>query len=219
MSKRFNSHKNKLKKGTHVNKHLQASYERYPKDVWDFEIFEYCEVDDDILNEREIYYIKLYDTTNREFGFNMESGGAEGAREIGRKQAKPIYQIDFKGNIVKYWMYGAKQAQRVAGYNAVAIGGCLKHRESTYKGHIWIYENEYDKESFDIYEHVGLSRKFCPVVQLTMEGEFVAEFLTPKEAGEKTGCASSNISSCCLGAQSYHANYKWVFARDYYRKK
>ena len=30
------------------------------------------------LNEREIYYIKLYDSTNKDKGYNLKNGGKNG---------------------------------------------------------------------------------------------------------------------------------------------
>lgn len=43
------------------------------KSLWDYKVLEYCDVDK--LDERERYYIKLYDTVNN--GYNCESGGHE----------------------------------------------------------------------------------------------------------------------------------------------
>lgn len=43
------------------------------KSLWNYKVLEYCGIDK--LDERERYYIKLYDTVNN--GYNCESGGHE----------------------------------------------------------------------------------------------------------------------------------------------
>ena len=43
------------------------------KRYWKYKVLEYCDISK--LNEREIYYIRLYDTINN--GYNCESGGNE----------------------------------------------------------------------------------------------------------------------------------------------
>ena len=43
------------------------------KSLWDYKVLEYCDIDK--LDERERYYIELYDTINN--GYNCESGGNE----------------------------------------------------------------------------------------------------------------------------------------------
>lgn len=52
----------------------------------------------DKLNEREIYWIKYYNSYNREFGYN-ESEGGNGYN--GRRYH--VEQYDLNGNFIKEW--------------------------------------------------------------------------------------------------------------------
>lgn len=67
-------HKSKLKNGKHPNRHLQFAVDKYGIDNFKFYIVEECSIDQ--LDERECYYIALYITDNKDFGYNVEPGGS-----------------------------------------------------------------------------------------------------------------------------------------------
>lgn len=58
-----------LKKGIHDNQHLQNSYNKFGEETFKFEILENCE--DELLVERENYYIEKYKSIDSKFGFNL----------------------------------------------------------------------------------------------------------------------------------------------------
>lgn len=70
---RLNKHKALLKNNKHNNTHLQNAYNAYGYDNFKFYIVEKCDID--LLDERECYYIELYNTCDRNCGYNIESGG------------------------------------------------------------------------------------------------------------------------------------------------
>jgi len=76
IEKRLKDHKNKLKKNTHINSYLQNSWNKYGENTFDFEIVDLCKKEE--LNEREIYYIKEFKSTDENFGYNMTEGGEGG---------------------------------------------------------------------------------------------------------------------------------------------
>lgn len=64
-------HFRKLEKEIHFNKHLQSAWSLNPdENLWSFEIIEYCEISKDILDSRETFWIKEYDSINPEIGYN-----------------------------------------------------------------------------------------------------------------------------------------------------
>lgn len=73
INKRIKEHINALKNGVHQNKHLQFAFDKYGINNFDIDILESCSEDN--LNEREIYYINFYNSTSRNCGYNIESGG------------------------------------------------------------------------------------------------------------------------------------------------
>lgn len=50
-----------------------------------------------------------------------------------------------------------------------------------------------------------------PVIQLTLDGNFVSEFDSASEASRKTGIYDTSISRCCKGKQQSAGNYLWKY--------
>ncbi|MCE5220099.1 MAG: GIY-YIG nuclease family protein [Clostridium sp.] len=65
-------HRCLLRNGTHNNKHLQRSFNKYGEQNFKFEILHICNRNDNI-NELEKHYISLYDAYNN--GYNQTLGG------------------------------------------------------------------------------------------------------------------------------------------------
>jgi group I intron endonuclease len=70
---RLSKHKYLLKSKKHNNEHLQSAYDTYGYNNFNFYIVEECSID--LLDVRERYYIALYNTDNRSYGYNIEPGG------------------------------------------------------------------------------------------------------------------------------------------------
>ena len=70
---RWRQHKNELNKNIHFNDYLQKSWNKYGEDNFNFYVLEFCDADK--LDTLEVYYIDLYQTLNRDKGFNLTSGG------------------------------------------------------------------------------------------------------------------------------------------------
>lgn len=70
---RWRTHKSELKRNIHGNDYLQKTWNKYGEDNFKFYILEECKID--IIDDRERYYIILYNTTSRDCGYNLESGG------------------------------------------------------------------------------------------------------------------------------------------------
>lgn len=54
-----------------------------------------------------------------------------------------------------------------------------------------------------------------PIVQLTLEGEYVAEYKSVTEAGSAGEYLRKNINNCCRGRQKSHKGYRWLYKSDY----
>ena len=72
-SKRFREHKATLKTNTHFNIHLQRAYNKYGINSFTYETLEECS--EDIINERESYWIESYNSMDRFHGYNIDYGG------------------------------------------------------------------------------------------------------------------------------------------------
>lgn len=71
--KRWINHKWCLNNDNHRNGYLQRSWKKYGAENFSFEIIEECSIEE--LNERETFFIRLYKSDNKEFGYNSNDGG------------------------------------------------------------------------------------------------------------------------------------------------
>jgi len=72
---RWLGHRWCLRNDVHSNLHLQASWNKYGEDAWQFNVLVEAGTLDE-LNKSETYYIvEVYDTMNLEKGYNKNSGG------------------------------------------------------------------------------------------------------------------------------------------------
>ena len=57
-----------------------------------------------------------------------------------------------------------------------------------------------------------------PVLQFTLDGEFVREWPSTMECG-RNGFSQQHVSECCLGKRKSHKGFLWMFAEDYKEKQ
>lgn len=91
---RWRCHKYKLNNNIHQNEYLQNSWNKYGKDNFVFSVLEYCVIEQ--LDEKEIYYINLYKSENREHGYNLKSGGQNGGFEYTEEARKNMSEAQKK---------------------------------------------------------------------------------------------------------------------------
>lgn len=108
-----------------------------------FEIIEECSIEQ--LNEREIYYIKLYDSINN--GLNLTEGGDGGnlneeSEELRRiNSMKPILQYDLEGNFIKEYIGATEAIKYIGKGNSNNINDCARGKYKSTYGYRWLYKN------------------------------------------------------------------------------
>lgn len=129
------------------------------------------------------------------------------------KQGQPIkvVQCDEEGNPIKIWD-SAMSASCSLKIDSSTIIKCCKHKVSSVKKNIFIYNYEYEKHGVDIHMNEILARKqrrLKPVVQCDLAGNEVARFKSLKSAIEHTGISS--ISSCVRGITKTAGGFTWKY--------
>lgn len=71
--RRWSEHKYELNNNIHDNDYLQKSWNKYGVDSFKFYIIELCNEKE--LDNKECYYISLYNTMDDNFGYNLQTGG------------------------------------------------------------------------------------------------------------------------------------------------
>ena len=157
ISQRWSSHKCELNSNRHVNRHLQASWNKYGASAFDFIVIEYC--DQNQLNEKEKHFIAQYDSYQN--GYNLDQGGdgVVGFKHTPEQISKMrriqnplvVLQFDLNFHLITRFEGGATHVKKTLGYTKECILNRCKHKKSsslTYKDSYWVYEQEYLSKNF-----------------------------------------------------------------------
>lgn len=153
------THRGYLKNGKHANYKLQKDWNKYGEKAFEFFVIEYC--DRSVANEREMYYISLFDTVNN--GYNISIGGTTG-NNFPRKKIK---QYDMDGNFIKLWE-SAAEAARYYNVARCRISRAVKKKGTTLDSQ-WCYEDE------DINGYY-MRKKQRPLAQYDLDGNLISVY-------------------------------------------
>lgn len=148
---------------------------------------------------------------------------------IDRINIIPIKQYAKDGTFIREWI-SAANASRELGIGASEIGRCCKRKSETAGGFQWRYADDNSEVlpigkrvfSEEHRKHMSECRKgkHCgkdspsskPVIQYTMDGEFVAEYDTITEASKAMGFASiGHIGQVCRGNRKHAGGFVWCY--------
>ncbi len=230
---RFRRHISALSKHSHANKYLQADWDRYGKEAFEFSILEECQEDE--LNDREKHYILV--TNSFSLGYNMNIGG-DGIRgykhslaEIQkmRQIQKPLAVLQFDQNfkLIRRWEGGVSHAAKILHYTHACILLRCRHTlngaMTPYKDCYWMYEDEFAQEDFtwDKYlqniSTITLVDKLVfksdkVICQFSLNGELVNEWNNYAELID-AGFDLSRIRLICnhSGCIKTHKGFKWEY--------
>jgi len=93
---RISSHKSDLRKNKD-SVMLQRAWNKYGAINFIFYSVEICKPEE--LDEKEIYYISLFDTTNKHKGYNLSFGGSKPPSWLGKKHSQETKMKISKSNI------------------------------------------------------------------------------------------------------------------------
>ena len=189
---RWKQHKYELNRGDHDNDYLQKSWNKYGCDNFSFYILELCDIS--MMDELEVYYIDLYQTLNRDNGYNLTSGGGAN-KQYSKEVCEKISQA-LMGHKVS-----SETRKKVSEHHADVSG----------ENHP-MYGRKHSDEAIEKMRQAGIgrpsSRKNLNSV-LCIELNTVFENAT--EAGKKLHLDSSAILKCCRGERKTCGGYGWSF--------
>jgi len=171
-----------LKKGIHVNKHLQSAFVKHGENSFIFDIIEYCNIEE--VNDREKYWVSLLDSCNPLKGYNKTKGG-DGL--VATKEIKNKISKSLKGrkHSEERKVNQSKSHIGIKASNEQKINMSLAQKK-----HYQENPNRISK----LRESLGL-----PIMQYSLEGIFICEFISAREAERQTNIDISSITKCCRG--------------------
>lgn len=177
---RWKKHLWALKKGVHVNNHLQSAYNKYGSENFLFEILEYCCKSK--VCQREKYWIKKLKSCNPLFGYNKTKGGdgLVATDEIKEKISKSLLGIKHSTE--------RKLNQRVSQLGKKK-SDLTKNLLSKLQIENYINNPERAKSQ-------GKYRRKS-IQQFSLKNKLVKTFISAREAERETGVDISSITKCC----------------------
>lgn len=228
IQERWKTHKMQLRNGNHVNPYLQRSWDKYGSDSFEFSILEECS--DEILNEREKYWIELYDSFSD--GFNLTRGGDGGNTIAGYTEEEMQRYREKKHKIHQETALKGEAAPR-SKLTEIEVKEIIQRMlNGEFSTDI---ANDYNIDYATVHDirahntwniltegiefpHPHKSRvkgiRGKSVSQYTKDGEYIATYISAREAERVTGCSFKNISAVCNGKKHTCLGYVWKFADE-----
>lgn len=169
----------------------------------------------DIILEKEKYYIKLYKSNDSNYGYNLTEGGdgvsttvkfsEERLKKMRISSSKVVEQYDLNNNLIKVWpsMQSIKQE---LGWNLDCIRECCNLKRSSWKGCIWKFKQVTKKE-----KTLDEKQKSKVILQYDLNGKFIKEWLSAQEIQDKLGLDNHTVRGCCRGNYNTCGNYIWLY--------
>ena len=202
---RWRRHISELNNNIHDNDYLQNAWDKYGEKCFVFSVLEYCI--ENRLDEREVYYIEKYNTLNRDYGYNLKSGGQNGGSKYSDElklkmsnSVKKSYDEKLRNkrklDALSQWSNPEIKA-KILGENNGMYG--KTHSEETRK-----------KISNANKGTISWRRNTTPVYCI----ELNKYYKDATDAGNELGCRSSNILNVCRGERKMCGGYHWIFANE-----
>lgn len=176
--------------------------------------------------EAEKTFIQLFDSTNREKGYNNTFGGDKGLvmteetrKKISQKASISHSTLEYREKASK-WMRERKVSEETRAKLSVAGKGrpnpCSEEKRRKMSEVARKRLEDPEKARMARERGKEISRygyeKARRVNQYSLDGTFIKTFESMKEAGRETGVRDGNISMCCNGKRHKTGGYIWRFA-------
>lgn len=127
------------------------------------------------------------------------------------KDSIPIKQYTLNGEFVKEWK-GAREIERVLGYNQANIRHCCEKQGRYAKGFQWRYSLETSgEESIEPITIYNTMPQAKPVLQYDKQGNLIKEWKYCSMAARELGYDVSTIAKCCRGDYQTAYGYVWKY--------
>ena len=193
------------------NKHLLGAFKKYGIENFSFEILLKFEEENELqvfLNFFEDFYIKCYDSTNPEKGYNKKSGGSNG-RPI-KEVLKRHSVICVETNIVFDFLGEAEKILEITN-----ISNCCLGKREIAGGYHWKYfggeapkiENREKiiEEMKDVIKKYKYKNKKIKCIET---GNIYSSL---KEASDLLGISRGHICACCKHNRRVAGGYHWEY--------
>lgn len=214
VEKRIYNHKLRLKYGIHINKHLQSSYNKYGKENFKFEIL--VQIKEFILRKAEQFYINKYQSINPKYGYNKAvviSNCWDNLEKIEKPKSTLYFgAYNKEGKLIKVFRNKQEILKYSKNINMTTVyQSCKSKLTKKALNYFWI-RLDVSKEKFKNKIKVGFRKgRHRKIIQLTMNNEYLNEWISAVEAAKHLNLSSFNITRC-LKTNNIYKNFKWYYS-------
>lgn len=178
----------------------------YGKDKFNWEIIDETNSLDKAY-ELEKKYIKEYSSYHPK-GYNMTKGGAGGSMW----NARPVVRLTLDGEFVK--RYDSAGEAKLDGFHGSDVLLVCKGVNCSCKGYLFMFEDEYNERGARKY-YPSKPKETTPIIQCDLNGNFINEFTSVKQAAEETGTCRTTISGVITGHYKSANGFIFVYKDDF----
>ena len=126
---------------------------------------------------------------------------------------KAVVQLTKLGDFIAEYE-SVRIASDTTGVIAQSISNCCHGDIPSAGGFIWIFKADYDPNK----QYIWKNGTCTEIVQLTLSGEFIAQYDSINQASHITGVGSSAIGKCCSHKSKSSGGYIWMKLSEYNNK-
>ena len=204
IARRWTGHKNCSKrKKLPYNSPLYKAMKKYG--IKSFVISEIEECDDELLNEREIYWIAQYNTV--ENGYNISRGGCGYERD-----PEPVVKFGSDGCYIETYSSVSEVAEEFGVIPQRIYSACYGAKLS-FNGYQWRLMRDAIKVGMKL-DPIRIPVKNREIHQYTLDGEYIRSYGTIKEAASQFGMKGpGGIKSTCDGRCRQSHGFRWSYEK------
>ena len=225
MEKRKNKHLYLLKSNKHHSLSLQHSWNKNKPENYIFEIIETLSENQNMY-EIEQYYLDLYKTYDKEYGYNMSKNAI--APFGTNPQIKVVYQFSLEGLFLEKYD-NCTIASNKYNIDTSGLSKCAREKYRFYGGYIWSYSkilseeriakaNSPIKKSIETLRKMKENRKYTgkkAIVQLDLDGDFIKRFDSILEASKELNISHGGLCDACKSKTNKIKNYLFKYEKEY----
>lgn len=208
---------------------LHKAIRKYKKESFNWTIID-SSYSREELNDKEVFWIVFYNSYSKEKqsnGYNMTKGGESLSGndnpfygKTHSDEAKKKMSEKAKGRVVSERtrrLIGDTHSRKYSGKKShkygVKLSKCIREKMS--KAHTGVKKTETHKMNISLSKKGKETISTKAVIQLSLKGDYIAQYSTIKEGEEKTGTYSTHIVNCCKGNMKSSNGYMWMYKEDY----
>lgn len=187
---------------------LYRAMRKYGKENFRIKAIEEC--DNELLNEREVYWVSEKDSYHN--GYNATMGGDGVHMDCYSHKFVPVIQFDKHGNKLAEYE-SAMLAEEKTGISRAAICCVCKGVYKSVRGFQWRYKE--DASDVSVVSTDTRPAANYKVVQFSLDGKRLKTFNSIREAArECDGRSCTSIRRCLSGERKTAFGYQWRYANS-----